>query len=242
MLQRLPSISRPSRCPAHEWSPSRRRSWRIAVPTNRPWRRWADAWTREGIRCWLDKWNLIPGEEWQPAVEAALGDCRCCRQCFSARNALGPWQNEEMRAAIARRVQAAAGDLPRPAGCAARATPRRSWPTCCPRLACKAPRGSNSPTRWTTRTPSTGWSAGSAVLRRASAGGRSALSNDDPYRGLSSPCWSSTAQSFLWPPESPGPGAVGQAAGRAGEARRRAVLAIVGASGSGKSSLARSRL
>jgi TIR domain len=23
----------------------------------------------EGIQAWLDKWNLIPGDPWQPAIE-----------------------------------------------------------------------------------------------------------------------------------------------------------------------------
>jgi hypothetical protein len=26
----------------------------------------------EGIEAWLDKWNLIPGDPWQPAIEEAL--------------------------------------------------------------------------------------------------------------------------------------------------------------------------
>ena len=30
---------------------------------------------REGIEPWLDKWNLIPGDSWQPAIEQALDDC-----------------------------------------------------------------------------------------------------------------------------------------------------------------------
>jgi TIR domain len=29
--------------------------------------------TREGFKPWLDKWNLIPGEAWQPAIERAFG-------------------------------------------------------------------------------------------------------------------------------------------------------------------------
>ena len=31
-----------------------------------------------GLACWLDEWNLIPGESWQPAIEEALGQCDTC--------------------------------------------------------------------------------------------------------------------------------------------------------------------
>ena len=27
---------------------------------------------KEGIQAWLDKWHLIPGDPWQPAIEVAL--------------------------------------------------------------------------------------------------------------------------------------------------------------------------
>ena len=55
------------------------------------------------ISCWLDKWNLVPGDPWQPAIEAALGQCDTCVVFFGPRG-LGPWHNEEMRLAIQRRV------------------------------------------------------------------------------------------------------------------------------------------
>src|SRR5512142_1454905 len=58
---------------------------------------------REGIEPWLDKWNLIPGDPCQPAMERALTDCATCA-VFIGPGGLGPWQNEEMRAAIDRRV------------------------------------------------------------------------------------------------------------------------------------------
>jgi TIR domain len=29
---------------------------------------------KEGIPAWLDKWNLIPGDPWQPAIEKALAN------------------------------------------------------------------------------------------------------------------------------------------------------------------------
>ena len=63
----------------------------------------ANRLVREGIEPWLDKWNLIPGEAWQPAIEEALADCGSCA-VFIGPGGLGPWQHEEMRAAINRRV------------------------------------------------------------------------------------------------------------------------------------------
>ena len=57
----------------------------------------------EGIEPWLDKWNLIPGQACQPAMERALADCATCA-VFIGPGGLGPWQNEELRAAIDRRV------------------------------------------------------------------------------------------------------------------------------------------
>jgi hypothetical protein len=59
--------------------------------------------TREGIEPWLDKWNLIPGDPWQQAIEEALNTCATCT-VFIGPSGIGPWQNAEMRAAIDRRV------------------------------------------------------------------------------------------------------------------------------------------
>ena len=56
-----------------------------------------------GIEPWLDKWNLIPGRPWQEAIEKALEACASCAVCLGP-SGIGPWQNEEMRAAIDRRV------------------------------------------------------------------------------------------------------------------------------------------
>jgi hypothetical protein len=58
-----------------------------------------------GIKPWLDDWNLVPGEPWQEAIEDALGRCAACAVIFGP-GATGPWQNEEMRAAIERQVSA----------------------------------------------------------------------------------------------------------------------------------------
>jgi tetratricopeptide (TPR) repeat protein len=59
---------------------------------------------KEGIDPWLDKWHLIPGDPWQPAIEGALAESATCA-VFVGPSGFGPWQNEEMRAAIDRRVR-----------------------------------------------------------------------------------------------------------------------------------------
>lgn len=58
----------------------------------------------KGIIPWLDKWNLIPGEPWQEAIEAALHACSSCA-IFIGADGASPWQNEEMYSAISRRVK-----------------------------------------------------------------------------------------------------------------------------------------
>ena len=54
---------------------------------------------KAGIQPWLDTWNLIPGEPWQETLEEALDACRTVA-VFLGPSGIGPWQNEEMRAAI----------------------------------------------------------------------------------------------------------------------------------------------
>jgi len=57
----------------------------------------------KGVEPWLDKWNLIPGNPWQEEIEQALDDCpTCC--VFVGPSNIGPWQDEEMRDAIDRQV------------------------------------------------------------------------------------------------------------------------------------------
>jgi hypothetical protein len=60
---------------------------------------------KRGLSCWLDKWNLVPGNRWQEEIELALGRCDTCVVFFGP-HGLGPWHNEEMRLAIQRRVDA----------------------------------------------------------------------------------------------------------------------------------------
>ncbi len=65
---------------------------------------------KEGIQPWLDKWNLIPGEPWQQAIEESLNRCDTCA-IFIGPGGTGAWQNEEMRAAIDRRVRESKGQF-----------------------------------------------------------------------------------------------------------------------------------
>jgi hypothetical protein len=61
-----------------------------------------------GVEPWLDRWNLVTGEPWQSALAGALDACETC-VVFVGPGGIGPWQNEEMRAAIDRRVRGGAG-------------------------------------------------------------------------------------------------------------------------------------
>jgi ABC-type multidrug transport system fused ATPase/permease subunit len=58
----------------------------------------------EGIDPWIDTWQLVPGEKWQPSLEKALAEARASVVFFGP-SGIGPWQDEEMRVAIDRRVR-----------------------------------------------------------------------------------------------------------------------------------------
>jgi formylglycine-generating enzyme required for sulfatase activity len=58
----------------------------------------------EGIQAWLDKWHLIPGNRWQRDIEKALAESETCA-VFVGPSGFGPWQDEEMSAAIDLRVR-----------------------------------------------------------------------------------------------------------------------------------------
>lgn len=55
------------------------------------------------LNCWLDKWNLVPGEPWQEALEQALDQCETVA-VFVGPHEISPWENEEMRSALEARV------------------------------------------------------------------------------------------------------------------------------------------
>lgn len=52
----------------------------------------------------LDRWHLIPGEPWQESLEQALNRSRCVA-VFVGPSGVNSWENEEMRAALSKRVQ-----------------------------------------------------------------------------------------------------------------------------------------
>jgi len=56
-----------------------------------------------GLRPFLDRWHLVPGEPWQEALEEALDQSRTCA-VFIGPGGISPWEHEEMRAAIEQRV------------------------------------------------------------------------------------------------------------------------------------------
>ena len=51
----------------------------------------------------LDRWHLVPGEPWQEALEEALDQSRTCA-VFLGPKGLGTWENEEMRVGLDIRV------------------------------------------------------------------------------------------------------------------------------------------
>ncbi|MCB0167446.1 MAG: TIR domain-containing protein [Anaerolineae bacterium] len=58
---------------------------------------------KEGLEPLLDCWNLVPSDAWQVAIEKALDSCATCAVLVGP-SGVGPWQHEEMRVAIERRV------------------------------------------------------------------------------------------------------------------------------------------
>ncbi len=55
------------------------------------------------LKPWLDKRNLVPGDPWQEAIEEALDQSRTCA-VFLGASGFGGWHHEEMRSAIDQRV------------------------------------------------------------------------------------------------------------------------------------------
>ncbi|HKB03395.1 MAG TPA: toll/interleukin-1 receptor domain-containing protein [Gemmataceae bacterium] len=80
----------------------------------------------EGLEPWLDLLHVIPGDPWLPAIEKALGQCASVAVCVGPSD-FGPWQHEEMRVAIGRRVSAGRASL-HPGNRALRWRRQRAWP------------------------------------------------------------------------------------------------------------------
>ncbi|MFS0515543.1 GUN4 domain-containing protein [Nostoc sp. UIC 10607] len=53
--------------------------------------------TRQGIKPWLDKWELRPGLAWQVLLEEQIENIKSAA-VFVGSSGLGPWQSQEMRA------------------------------------------------------------------------------------------------------------------------------------------------
>lgn len=53
--------------------------------------------TRQGIKPWLDKWELRPGLAWQSLLEEQIENIKSAA-VFVGSSGLGPWQSQEMRA------------------------------------------------------------------------------------------------------------------------------------------------
>jgi hypothetical protein len=53
----------------------------------------------KGITAWLDEDELPPGQLWQPLIEQAIKDSESVAVCVGE-SGLGPWQDEEMQAAL----------------------------------------------------------------------------------------------------------------------------------------------
>lgn len=56
------------------------------------------------VRPFLDEWHLFPGEEWLPKLEAALRDCATVAVFFGP-TGNGPWHEVEMQVALMRAVR-----------------------------------------------------------------------------------------------------------------------------------------
>lgn len=57
-----------------------------------------------GLKPFLDKWHLVPGEPWQEGLEEALDQSASCA-VFLGPSGLGAWENEEMRSALDDRIR-----------------------------------------------------------------------------------------------------------------------------------------
>jgi hypothetical protein len=59
---------------------------------------------QNGVRLFLDKWHLVPGSPWQEEIEKALDKSKTCA-VFLGPHGPGTWENEEMRVALDNRVK-----------------------------------------------------------------------------------------------------------------------------------------
>jgi len=64
----------------------------------------AEALRAQGLRVWIDAWELVPGRPWQMALEDQIESTPSVAVCLGA-GGLGAWQEPEMRAAIDQAVR-----------------------------------------------------------------------------------------------------------------------------------------
>lgn len=57
----------------------------------------ADDLRKQGIKPWLDEWEIQPGTVWQKALEEQITSIKSCA-IFVGKSGIGAWQNEEIRA------------------------------------------------------------------------------------------------------------------------------------------------
>jgi hypothetical protein len=63
---------------------------------------------QEGFVPFLDRWNLVPGQPWQEALEEVLSQCASCAVVLGP-EAFSPWHHEELRAALELRLRGEPG-------------------------------------------------------------------------------------------------------------------------------------
>jgi len=59
----------------------------------------------QNVQVFLDRWYLTPGQSWPKALEAALAHCRAVAVCIG-QGEMGPWQQREQYLALERQVAA----------------------------------------------------------------------------------------------------------------------------------------
>jgi hypothetical protein len=64
----------------------------------------AQALRHRGLKVFLDRWYLAPGQRWQAKLEEVLGSCRAVAICIGPGD-MGPWQQREKELAVDRQTR-----------------------------------------------------------------------------------------------------------------------------------------
>ncbi len=70
-----------------------------------------EALKQQGLKVWLDVWELVPGRPWQDALESIIQTARSAA-VFVGPSGLGPWQEPEMRALLTQFVKRESSVIP----------------------------------------------------------------------------------------------------------------------------------